>query len=202
MRLLKLLPPPLRGIVETLLTLALALAVAWLAQAYVIKPYEVPTLSMWPTLQAHDRVLTDRLVLDFENPHRGQIVVFHPPVCKAGHDEEGVCDTPALSERTGYSSEYYIKRVIGLPGDTVWSVNGKVWIKPANGAAFQLNEPYLAHGVTTEMSKVQVPQGYYFMMGDNRGPSDDSRMWGPEPRGEIVGIAFLRYWPLDRIGLL
>jgi signal peptidase I len=202
MRLLKLLPPPLRGIVETLLTLALALAVAWLAQAFVIKPYEVPTLSMWPTLKPGDRVLTDRLTLDFENPHRGQIVVFHPPVCKPGDNQEGVCDTPALNERVGYSGTYYIKRVIGLPGDTVWSVDGRVWIKPAGGRAFPLREPYLAPGVVTQMTRVHVPAGYYFMMGDNRGPSDDSRMWGPEPRGEIVGIARVRYWPLDRIGLL
>ena len=202
MRLLKLLPPPLRGIVETLLTLALALVVAWVAQAYVVKPYEVPTLSMWPTLKPGDRVLTDRVSLDFSNPTRGEIVVFHPPVCTAGHNSEGVCDTPNLALRVGWSSTYYIKRVIGLPGDTIWAVDGHVWIKPSNAAAFQLKEPYLAPGVTTVMTRVHVPPGYYFMMGDNRGPSDDSRMWGPEARGEIVGIARARYWPLDRLGLL
>ena len=80
------------------ITLVVALGIAWLGQAFVIKPYRVPTPSMVPTLEPGDRVLADRLSLDFENPGRGQIVVFHPPHCKSGFDDSsGVCTTPRLS---------------------------------------------------------------------------------------------------------
>ena len=96
------LPKPIRTVVETALTLVVALGIAWLGQAFVVKPYRVPTASMVPTLEPGDRVLADRLSLDFENPGRGQIVVFHPPHCKAGYDDsDGVCTTPNLKMRQG-----------------------------------------------------------------------------------------------------
>src|SRR5438067_1805260 len=88
-------PKAVRTVLETAVTLAVALAIAWLAQAFVIKPYRVPTPSMVPTLEPGDRVLADRLSLDFTSPHRYQIVVFHPPHCTGGHsDSMGVCTTP------------------------------------------------------------------------------------------------------------
>src|SRR6478672_9503628 len=96
------LPAPVRTIIDTAITLAVAVAIAWLGQAFVVKPYRVPTGSMIPTLQPGDRVLADRLSLDFEDPGRGQIVVFHPPHCTSGHnDSTGVCTTPKLRYRAG-----------------------------------------------------------------------------------------------------
>jgi signal peptidase I len=81
-----LLPPPLRAIAEIVLTLVVAAAIAFFAQAYIVKPYRVPTGSMIPTLQPGDRVIADRLSLDFGDPARGEIVVFHPPICQGDHN--------------------------------------------------------------------------------------------------------------------
>jgi signal peptidase I len=197
------LPKPVRTVLETAITLVVALGIAWLGQAFVIKPYRVPTPSMVPTLEPGDRVLADRLSLDFENPGRGQIVVFHPPHCKTGHnDSDGVCTSSQLGLRQGLASTTFVKRVVGLPGETVWAKGGHVFIKDKGKPAFQLHEPY-THGQRTDnLPRETIPSGYYLMLGDNRGPSDDSRIWGLEPRSGMIGIARVRYWPLSRIGLL
>ena len=197
-----LLPPPLRAVAEIILTLVVAAAIAFFAQAYIVKPYRVPTGSMIPTLQPGDRVIADRLSLDFRDPTRGEIVVFHPPICQGDHNSEGACDTNDLSLRVGASPETFIKRVIGLPGETVWAKHGSVWVKSPGQRAHRLSEPYLHGRRTASFPHTLLPQKCYFMMGDNRGSSDDSRMWGCEPRGDMIGIARVRYWPLDRIGLL
>jgi len=205
MSLLSPVPPRLRSIVELILTLAVAAGIAYLAQAYVVKPYVVPTGSMIPTLQPNDRLIADRLTLDFRNPHRGEIVVFHPPLCQPGFNQppdNNFCSTNELTKRVGPSGTAFVKRVIGLPGEQLWSNDGHVWIKPVNGKPFELNEPYLPPNMSTSITgKITVPAGMYFMMGDNRASSDDSRTWGPEPRGWMIGIARLRYWPLSRLGL-
>jgi signal peptidase I len=205
MSLLSPVPPRLRSTVELILTLAVAAGIAYLAQAFVVKPYVVPTGSMVPTLQPNDRLIADRLTLDFRNPHRGEIVVFHPPLCKSGFNQApdyNFCNTDDVSKRVGPSGTAFVKRVIGLPGETVWSADGHVWIKPVHGPAFELQEPYLPPGtITTINGRVHVPQDMYFMMGDNRASSDDSRTWGAEPRGWMIGIARVRYWPLSRLGL-
>ncbi|MGN6379868.1 MAG: signal peptidase I [Gaiellales bacterium] len=203
-RLLNKLPSPWRGIVETVLTLAVAAVIAWTAQAYVVKPYTVPSASMEPTLEPGDYVLADRISLDFTNPSRYQIVVFHPPHCTPGHDgEKDVCNTTSLKYRDGAAGTTFIKRVIGLPGDTVYPQNGHLWVKPAGGKAFQLHEPYVANGnelAGLPLHRMTIPKGYYLMLGDNRLLSDDSRGWGLEPRGDIIGVARVRYWPLGRLG--
>ncbi len=197
------LPKPVRTVLETAITLLVALGIAWLGQAYVVKPYKVPTTSMVPTLEPGDRVLADRLSLDFENPSRGQIVVFHPPHCKPGHDDsDGVCTSPQRALRQGLASTTFVKRVIGLPGETVWAAGGHVWIKDPGKAAFQLNEPYTRGEPTTDLPRETIPKGYYLMLGDNRAISEDSRIWGLEPRDGMIGIARVRYWPLGRLGLL
>jgi signal peptidase I len=202
MRALQVIPSPLRSIIELVLTLAVAVALALAAQAFVVKPYRVPTPSMVPTLEPGDRVLADRLTLRFRAPHRGEIVVFHPPTCDAGNTSGGVCTTPNPNKRTGYSDQTFIKRVIGLPGETLFSRNGHVWVRSPGQPAHMLNEPYVHGEPTSIVGKIIVPQGSYFLMGDHRENSDDSRVWGPEPRSEIIGIARIRYWPLDRIGVL
>jgi signal peptidase I len=207
-RLLDKLPSPWRAIVETVLTLAVAGAIAYGAQAFVVKPYSVPSGSMEPTLEPGDYVLADRLSLDFSDPKRYQIVVFHPPHCRAGHnDSKGVCDTTSRKVRDGAAGTTFIKRVIGLPGDTVIPhADGQLWVKPAGGGrAFHLHEPYVKDGrelAGLPLPRTVIPPGYYMLLGDNRLLSDDSRAWGLEPRGDIVGVARVRYWPLGRIGIL
>jgi signal peptidase I len=199
-------PKGVRTVLETAITLAVALAIAWLAQAFVIKPYRVPTPSMVPTLLPGDRVLADRLSLDFGNPHRFQIVVFHPPHCNGGHsDGMGVCTTPDLELRDGLAGTTFIKRVIGLPGETVWSQNGKIWVQQPGKPKFSLDEPYVQNHqeiAGRALQRTTIPKGYYLLMGDNRGISDDSRDWGLEPRDGIIGVARARYWPIRRIGTL
>ena len=135
-----------RTIVEYIVLAVVAVAVALLIQAFLVKPYRIPSASMEDTLLIGDRVLVDRITWRFSQPARGDIVVFHPPF-----------DGPVL-----------IKRIIGLP----WA----------------LQEPF------------KVPAGSYFVMGDNRTDSGDSREFGPIKRAQFVGRAFARYWPPGRIG--
>jgi signal peptidase I len=196
-----LLPPRLRAAAEIVLTLLMAILIAYLAQAFVVKPYRVPTASMVPTLEPGDRVIADRLSLDFRDPSRGEIVVFHPPYCVQGENRDGVCKTDDPTRRVGPAGDTFIKRVIGLPGEVIWATAGHVWVKPPGGKATELVEPYLHGTRTASFLRTLVPAGCFFMMGDNRANSDDSRDWGCEPRPDMIGIARLRYWPIDRLGI-
>jgi len=193
------------SLVELVLTVAVAVGLALLIQAFVVKPYRIPTPSMVPTLAIGQRVLANRL---FSNPSVGDVVVFHPPRgADTGNGECGntgqgdghpeACGTPTPQE----SSQTFIKRVVAGPGDTIKILNGHAYrngvrekdsyIQPCGG------DPSCNFPVP-----VKVPPGYYFMMGDNRGASDDSRFWGPVPNKWVIGIAFFTYWPPDRIGFL
>lgn len=194
----------LRSIVELLTTVAVAVALALLVQALLVKPYKIPSGSMIPTLQIHQRILVDRLAT---HPGLGDVVVFHPPA-GALEGEDGVCGD--RSEGLGHSqacdwpyggesSQTYVKRVVGLPGDHLRIIGGKVW---RNGV--EERGSYIQPCPTTSFCRfpttITVPRGHYFMMGDNRGFSDDSRFWGPVPQSWIIGTAFFTYWPIDRIG--
>jgi signal peptidase I len=205
MRLPKL-PSPWGAVVETVLTLLAALAIFWVIQAFVVKPYVVPTSSMEPTLMPGDHVLADRLSMEFGNPSRYQIVVFHPPHCTGNrNDSDGVCTTTKLRYRDGAAGTTYIKRVIGIPGDVVTQHGGHIWVSHDGGKPFQLHEPYVLNGNEVgglPLKRTVIPPGYYLLLGDNRVVSDDSRAWGLEPRGDILGVARARYWPLDRLGTL
>jgi signal peptidase I len=202
--------PRLRSLIELVLTLAVAVGLALLLQAFVVKPYRIPSGSMLPTLALQQRILVNRMDT---HPGLGDVVVFHPPhgadlglrQCansRQGISAQGValvqpCDQPLASE----STQTFVKRVVGLPGDMLRIVNGHVI---RNGK----REPdaYItACGGATECTfsgSIRVPAGDYYMMGDNRGDSDDSRYWGPVPQRYIIGVAFFTYWPLDRIGVL
>jgi signal peptidase I len=194
-------------VVEFVVIIALALGLAWLIQAFVVKPYKIPTGSMEPTLAVGQRVLVDRIGNDFFSPSIGDIVVFHPPEGAVEGGGNGVCGVPDLPEEPcsrptpQESSTTYIKRVVAVGGDTIAIVNGRVVL---NGKLQK--EPYAnlsecAVGSSCTLSRpIKVPAGYYFMMGDNRGDSDDSRFWGPVPDAWIIGEAFATYWPPDRIG--
>ena len=191
------------SVIELVTIVAVALGLALAIQAFVVKPYRIPSASMVPTLQVHQRVLVDRITMHFSDPGRGDIVVFKPPLgadsdqCGAPHRPDQACPRPTPQK----SSTNFIKRVVGLPGERLKVINGRVWI---NGKP--LNEPYIRPDPSCEICdlprEITIPPGYFFMMGDNRGESDDSRTWGPVPKKWIIGKAFFTYWPPKRIGTL
>ncbi len=172
-----------RAIVEWVIILVAALTVAVVVKTFLIQAFYIPSGSMEPTLKPGDRVLVNKLSYDLHGIHRGDIVVFKRPPSEAADD-------PAIRD--------LIKRVIGLPGDRIEGRDGLVYI---NGQLQK--EPYLPPGtVTTTLPLMTVPAGTYFVMGDNRGNSKDSRFIGPIPGHLIVGRAFVRVWPLSGLGLL
>jgi signal peptidase I len=192
------------SLLELVLIVAVALGLALGIQAFLVKPYRIPSESMVPTLQVGQRVLVNRIGNRFSDPKVGDIVVFHPPAgsadntCGSGTPPQGqVCDKPTAQR----ASDNFIKRVVAGPGDTIQIMNGRVVL---NGKLQK--EPFIRPCTAGEECsfprKVTVPAGEYFMMGDNRGSSDDSRFWGPVPRKWIIGQAFATYWPPKRIGLL
>ncbi len=189
-------PPPKKGInpfVELILILAVAFGLAYLVQGWVVKPYRIPSVSMEPTLKQGDMVLVNRFIYRIHPPRRGDVIVFHPP---------GRGQVP-IRGATTEASVNFIKRVVGLPGETLQILHGTVYICTAPHVGCKgLNEPYVATHDYGNYGPYTVPKGDYFVMGDNRGNSDDSRVWGPLPRKNIIGEAFMIYWPPDRIGTL
>jgi signal peptidase I len=197
-----------RSAVELVVIVAIALFLALGIQAFFIKPYEIPSASMLPTLHINQRILVDRIGTHFSSPHVGDILVFHPPASEscanpaqgensAGQPEQQACDTPQTKE----SSQTYIKRVVGLPGDRLSIHNGHV-IRNGKAEADSFTIPCDGAGECTFPHTFTVPSGDYYMMGDNRPDSLDSRFWGPVPKAWIIGKAFFTYWPPDRIGTL
>jgi signal peptidase I len=195
----------MKAILELILTIAVAIALALLIQAFIVKPYRIPSQSMVPTLDVGQRILANRLI---SHPSVGDIVVFHPPAgadpatpaCGSPNQGDGhpqACDVPTAGE----SSQTFIKRVVGGPGDRIQIINGHVI---RNGVA-EVDHYIVPCGAATScnfQAPIVIPPGDYFMMGDNRGSSDDSRFWGPVPNKWIIGVAFFTYWPPDRFGFL
>lgn len=198
------LPDPWRRITDWLLTIAAAVLFVLAFEAEVAKPYRIPSASMERTLHCaspgagchgstSDRVLVNRLAYVFSSPQRGQIVVFTAP--------------PGANQcEPGDAGTTFVKRLIGLPGETVREDSGGfIWIrKPGSTAWTKLPEPYLTAksrlADTGDFGKTwPVPQGEYFMLGDNRGDSCDSRTWGAVPRSSLIGPVIFTYWPPGRI---
>ena len=168
-------------LIEWGVIIAAAVLAAVILRAFIVQPYFIPSGSMEPTLKVGDKVLVNKLSYDFHAIHRGDIVVFKKPP-----DDP----TPGITD--------LIKRVIGLPGETIWAQGGFVYIDGS-----QLKEPWLPKGtITANFPHTFIPTGSYFMMGDNRGNSSDSRDIGAIPKKLIIGRAFLVVWPLSRIGTL
>jgi signal peptidase I len=200
--------PLLRSAAELVLIVVVALGLALGIQAFVIKPYEIPSASMEPTLHISQRILVDRIGSHFSSPQIGDIYVFHPPASEtcadpaqgennAGQDGPAACDVPQKRE----STQTYVKRVVGLPGDRLSIQNGHV-IRNGVGEKDAYTIPCDGGGECTFPQTITVPKGDYYMMGDNRPDSLDSRFWGPVPKAWLIGKVFFTYWPPDQIGTL
>jgi signal peptidase I len=191
-------PRPIRIAADWGLTIVVAVGFVLAFEAEVARPYQIPSSSMEPTLHCarpavgcessfSDRVLACEVCYRFSSPERGQVVVFHAPGEAAAKCGEG---------------GVYVKRLIGLPGDTVREDAGAfVWVDGK-----ELDEPYVSAAARSADKQFRsrvwhVPAGSYFMMGDNRGESCDSRVWGPVPRSNLVGPVVATYWPPSRLSV-
>ncbi|UDY36385.1 signal peptidase I [Dermatobacter hominis] len=173
-----------RNMVEWALVIVGAIVVAFVVKTFLIQAFQIPSASMHPTLLEGDRVLVNKLSYDLHDVNRGDVIVFaRPKGMNAGPNDP----------------DDLIKRVIGLPGDTVQTKDGDVYV---NGR--QLEEPYLADGTVSDGldDPVTIPDGHVWVMGDNRGDSQDSRVFGPIAEDTIVGRAFMVMWPPSRMGSL
>jgi signal peptidase I len=174
-------------LLEVVETLVLTLIIFFVIQHFVAQPYQILQVSMQPTLQPKQYVLVDKLSPNWSDYKRGDVIVFEPP---AGYKEDGQ-DVP------------FIKRVIGVAGDVVQIKDGAVYV---NGV--KLGEPYTYQGNVTDPSYQSgkdtwvVPKGYLFVLGDHRAESQDSRAFGPIARSSVIGRAWVRYWPADRISFV
>jgi signal peptidase I len=195
------------SVLELVVIVGAALLLALLIQAFLVKPYRIPSGSMLPTLHVNQRVLVNRIGMHFGSPRVGEIIVFHPPKnfdqgCADPTEGPGEPAAQACAvQQAKPSSETFIKRVVGLPGDRLRIINGHVI---RNGV--RERDPYAVPCRETTAcnlsATIKVPAGEYYMMGDNRPDSEDSRYWGPVPRKWIIGQAVLTYWPPGRLGFL
>jgi signal peptidase I len=202
----------LRSLAELVVTVAAALFFAIVIQAYAVKPYVIPSESMLPTLHVGQRLLVDRFSHRVGGaPKLGDITVFMPPPGagssgdQCGIEGEGPSNGGGQASHTscswptpGAGSKAFVKRIVGLPGDRIAVQDGHV-IRNGRPA----HEPFAAScggGPECDLAPIVVAPDHYFLMGDNRGNSDDSRYWGPVARSQIIGRAIATYWPPGRIG--
>ena len=169
-------------------TIVIGLSLFLVVYLFFLQPHQVNGQSMVPTFQSGEYVLTDKVSYRFGEPERGDIIVFHAP--EAANCPIGTgCD--------------FIKRIIALPGETVEVKGNAIYV---NGR--KLDEEYLPTGLQTEAGAytrgraITLGQEEYMAVGDNRPYSSDSRTWGPIQRRDIVGRAFFRYWPADKVGFI
>jgi signal peptidase I len=191
------------SLIELVTIVAVALGLALGIQAFLVKPFRIPSESMEPTLDVGQRVLVNRVAVRLGKPDRGDIMVFKPPrgaddnTCGARHPSSSACPRPT----TQRSSTNFIKRVVAVGGDRLSVKGGRVYI---NGRRQRESfiRPDSSCGICNLPREITIPKGYYFMMGDNRGESADSREWGPIPEKWMIGKAFVTYWPPGRVGTL
>jgi signal peptidase I len=184
--------------IDWIVTIAGAIAIVLAIKQWVINPYRIPSSSMEPTLHCarpetgcearfSDRVLANRFIYHFRSPRRGEIIVFKTP--------------PEAKQQCG-SGGTFVKRLIGLPGETIQERSGTIYIN-GHKLVERYVQPSRRDSQSTILGKTgpyHIPEGMYFFMGDNRIQSCDSREWGPVPRKNIIGEVFAVYWPPNRIG--
>lgn len=168
---------------DFLQSIVVVMAIMVMIYLFVMSPQEIKGASMEPSFFDKEYILTNKILFKLRDPVRGDVVIFKSPA------------NPEID---------YIKRVIGLPGDTVSLRQNAIFVN-----SVKVEEPYLSPGITIfggsylrENQEVVIPQGKYFVLGDNRPHSADSREFGPIPKEDFIGKAFLRYWPFTRFGLI
>lgn len=166
---------------EMFKTFALAGLLAFGIRTFIAEARYIPSGSMEPTLQINDHLMIEKVSYHLQKPERGDIVVFNP--------------TDALKEENYHQA--FIKRIIGLPGDTVEVKGGHVYV---NGEV--ITEDYIKEVPKYNYGPQIVPDDQYLVLGDNRNNSYDSHMWGFVPRKNLIGKAFVRFWPLNRVGTI
>lgn len=175
-------------ILETIQAIVMALSIFIVVYLFLFQPHQVKGSSMYPTFEDGEFLLTDKISYRFNQPQRGDIIVFKAPKTEPCAEIE--CE--------------YIKRIIGLPGERIMVSQGHIFINNQ-----PLNETYLPADLLTnsgsilqEGTEVVVPEDYYLPMGDNRRHSRDGREFGPIPVDSIIGKAWLRYWPVNKAGVV
>jgi signal peptidase I len=164
---------------EIITFVMLAVLIVLPVRLFIAQPFVVEGESMHPTFENGDYLIVDEVTYDFKNPNRGDVVIFRYP---------------------GNPSIFYIKRIIGLPGETVSINHGKVIITATDGAKETLDESYVVEEDATYSAETHLGSGQYFVMGDNRPNSSDSRVWGPLPENDIVGRPLVRLLPPGDMG--
>jgi signal peptidase I len=169
-----------RSVVQWIVVVAAAVLVSLLVRTYVFQTFYIPSGSMKPTLYKGNRIVVDKLAVEFGTIDIGDIVVFKAP--------------PGVSEDCTDPVTDLVKRVIGVPGDTLISRGNTIYV---NGAPLKENWSHY-EPLGPAINKVTLRSGQYFMMGDNHAESCDSRYWGTVPRSDIIGKVFLKFWPLSQ----
>ncbi len=166
-----------KGLLKDLFTLALLIVLVVIPiRTFIVSPFIVDGASMHPTFENLDYLIIDEIVYAFKAPARGEVIIFRYPA------------NPSI---------FYIKRIIGLPGETVSINRGAVTIKTISGETLSLAEPYIVNEDATYTKNTTLNAGEYFVLGDNRPNSSDSRVWGPLPRKDIIGRVDARLLPIS-----
>jgi signal peptidase I len=168
---------------EWLCVIALALVLALAVRTFVIQTFYIPSGSMEPTLNIGDRILVFKLAYDFTSPTTGDVVVFKAPPSEH-------CGDASVTD--------LVKRIIGLPGQTIWSEQNTIYI---DGKPLRQDWPHYRL-LLTQITRQRIAPNHYFMMGDNHPASCDSRDWGTLPRSDIIGKVVLKIWPLSQFGTI
>jgi len=170
------------GAVREILTfIVLAIVIVVPVRYFIAQPFIVEGESMHPTFESGDYLIVDELSYHLGTPSRGDVVVFRYP---------------------GDPSVFYIKRIIGLPGETVHINRGITSVSRVDGSTIILDESYVVTEDATYSLDTTLGTDQFFVMGDNRPRSSDSRVWGPLPKEDMIGRAYIRLLPFDQIGML
>ncbi|EAZ93030.1 signal peptidase I [Crocosphaera chwakensis] len=166
---------------ENIQILVIAIILAVVIRTFIAEPRYIPSESMYPTLATGDRLVVEKVSYYFHSPQPGDIIVFEPPM---------------QLQLQGYQrNQAFIKRIIAKGGDSVTVKDGKVYVNNQ-----LLNENYILESPHYNLESVEVPEGYLFVMGDNRNNSNDSHVWGFLPEKNVIGHAIFRFFPWQRIG--